>query len=586
MNSRPSLFSLPLTTLLKITLFFALALLCFRPIADYDVWYHVETGEWIARHGRVPKADPFSFTKQGERWVAHEWLSQLSMYAVYRLGVRPSFAPLLAWKTALVLLCFFLVYQRCRRLGAGLNSTAAAIFLAALLASSSFTERPHLYGLLFFSLLLYLLEHRRVTPWRLALLSAVWVNLHSSHLLLYPMLLLHGYCLRRPLRETAAAVAACLAASLVNPWGPYALVYPFTVAFHPAHLQNILEWQSPDFHLPQMLLLELGLMLPVFFLHRHARSELGRYPLFLYLLVGHLSLQSVRHIPLFAVAMAPFFAKALSAHEKPQGLVIVHPLHTVLLVLFALVMTFHLPAGEKPGAFLQQQAFPVQAVEFLRKRQLSPHLLTTYDWGGYAIFHLYPDYLVFIDGRMDLYADDVLKDYLDLVRAGENAPLILTRYQVGSALLPSDSLLARELTRTGWEKHYEDEQSVILAPPQDDVPFARATRLAHTNLQKSAQRVWQRWSPCGHEPMLSSPPTPLVRRSHLRQRLPHPLPGNGAGEPGPPKPFQHHEPVCAASELLVHPHVLKHFFQVVNLYANRQAESRQQGGHLPRLLAG
>lgn len=480
MNNQPSLVSLPLSTLLKITLFFAIALFCFRPIADYDVWYHLKTGEWIARHGRVPKEDPFSFTKQGQRWVAHEWLSQLSMYAVYRLGVRPSFAPLLAWKTALVLLCFFLVYLRCRRLDARLNSTAATIFLGALLSASSLTERPHLYGFLFFSLLLYLLESRRATPLRLALLSMLWVNLHSSHLLIYPTLLIRGLCLRRPAREIAGSLAACFAASLANPWGPYALFYPFTVAFHPAHLENILEWQSPNFHLPQMLLLEVGLLLPIFFLHRHARSGLGQYPLFLYLLVGHLSLQSVRHIPLFAIAMTPFFAKALSSYEKDREASIVHPLHGVLLVLFALVMTFHVPSGRKPEAFLQESEFPVKARRFLQQHQLPAHLLTTYDWGGYAIFHLYPDYLVFIDGRMDLYADDVFEDYLDLVRVRENVPLILARYQVGTALLPADSPLARELSRAGWEKVYEDEQSVILVPPQDPFPFASAADLCHS----------------------------------------------------------------------------------------------------------
>ena len=43
-------------------------------LGDGDTGWHVRTGEWIMRHGRVPDTDIFSFTKTGQKWFAWEWL--------------------------------------------------------------------------------------------------------------------------------------------------------------------------------------------------------------------------------------------------------------------------------------------------------------------------------------------------------------------------------------------------------------------------------------------------------------------------------------------------------------------------------
>lgn len=44
-----------------------------RP-TDIDFWWHLKTGELIAKTGTVPIADSFSYTVYGQAWTAHEWL--------------------------------------------------------------------------------------------------------------------------------------------------------------------------------------------------------------------------------------------------------------------------------------------------------------------------------------------------------------------------------------------------------------------------------------------------------------------------------------------------------------------------------
>src|SRR5258706_8285097 len=63
---------------------FAFIIMLTTALRDGDTGWHLATGAWIVAHGAVPHSDPFSFTAAGKPWVAHEWLSELLMYAAYR----------------------------------------------------------------------------------------------------------------------------------------------------------------------------------------------------------------------------------------------------------------------------------------------------------------------------------------------------------------------------------------------------------------------------------------------------------------------------------------------------------------------
>jgi len=59
-------------------LLFGLLAMTARPALDPDLWWHLRTGQWIVETGTVPHTDPFSFTRAGQPWVSHEWLSEVS----------------------------------------------------------------------------------------------------------------------------------------------------------------------------------------------------------------------------------------------------------------------------------------------------------------------------------------------------------------------------------------------------------------------------------------------------------------------------------------------------------------------------
>ena len=51
---------------------------------DPDLWWHLQAGQDIVQSQAIPHVDTYSFTKAGEEWVAHEWLSEAVMFFIYR----------------------------------------------------------------------------------------------------------------------------------------------------------------------------------------------------------------------------------------------------------------------------------------------------------------------------------------------------------------------------------------------------------------------------------------------------------------------------------------------------------------------
>ena len=46
---------------------------------DSDAGWHIRTGELILETGRLPRTDPFSFTKAGQPWIAWEWAADVAV---------------------------------------------------------------------------------------------------------------------------------------------------------------------------------------------------------------------------------------------------------------------------------------------------------------------------------------------------------------------------------------------------------------------------------------------------------------------------------------------------------------------------
>ena len=51
---------------------------------DVDFWGHLFFGKQIVETNNIPKTDSYSYTAYGNKWVNHEWLSEVIFYSTYK----------------------------------------------------------------------------------------------------------------------------------------------------------------------------------------------------------------------------------------------------------------------------------------------------------------------------------------------------------------------------------------------------------------------------------------------------------------------------------------------------------------------
>ena len=101
------------------------------------------------------------------------------------------------------------------------------------------------------------------------------------------------------------------------------------------------------------------------------------------------------------------------------------------------------------------------AVEWLENSDTKEKIFNEYNWGGYLIWHL-RDELVFVDGRTDLFGDEILSDYIDVMTSQANWQKILHTYGVTTMVIKSDSRLNDLALMSGWNLEYGDGYANVL----------------------------------------------------------------------------------------------------------------------------
>ncbi|HXW90423.1 MAG TPA: hypothetical protein VEK33_07735 [Terriglobales bacterium] len=456
----------------------------FRNATDPDLWWHLRTGQLMLEQHKLFHADPYSFTKFGQPWVNHEWLSQILIFGVYKAA---GWGGLISAFAALISFAFFLVFLRSK----GQPYVAGAMTVwGAIAAVPSFGVRPQMLTFVLASLLLLVLERsdRQVRRlWWTPALMVLWVNLHAGYALGIALLLIFllGDAVELAcdhqqdpkatarLKTLAAVTAASIALVPVGPYGTAMYRYPLETLHSRAMLAYIGEWQSPDFHQGKYLA-ALGLMLAC--LAVPALSPRRWRPRELLLLAFTLAaaLRSVRHIPIFALAAVPLLSAIIQARfDQTKGSPFDHPLPLTgrklivnLLVVGGLLgfVVARVSSVVSRQGVTEAKEFPAAAVHFLEVAQAPAPLLNHYNWGGYFIWRLYPRYQVYIDGRADVYGDLFLEEFASTYYLrGSSWRAGLERWGVKTVVLPADAPLVTALSSLPqWKVVFSDRQATVL----------------------------------------------------------------------------------------------------------------------------
>lgn len=483
----PSRYHVGLATVLGAVFLIALA-----PKLDTDLWWHLKDGAYISAYHAVPTHDYLSFTFAGHAWTDHEWLSDLILYGCYRIAGLWGTIVLFA---GVICATFAFVYRRMVALRAN-RMLALFVLVGAFIASSAtWGARPQMVTLLFLAVYALTLERWIVSRDRRFLvifpsIMILWSNLHGGWVLgvaLLAITLLGEWlnCITRhesrlstgDLKALLLTVVATLAATLLNPAGLRAVLYPLVWIFPSAYSNVLSEWVSSDFHQPVTMVFEAMLLLltcSVFV----ARPKLNWTHLLLILAFTHLALSQSRNVAVWAVVVGPLVALYLQQAISSRARIAVHSqqsrrlspgreriLNTSLLVLTGVlyvVETFHFVNAQalKNDEFAQ---FPAGAVQYMKRHRLPPNTFSSYAWGGYIVWKLYPRYRDFIDGRANtLFDDRILHAYLTAYTAAPGWTSVLRKYDVQNVLINPGAPLSQALAENhSWRRVYHDQTSTL-----------------------------------------------------------------------------------------------------------------------------
>jgi hypothetical protein len=462
-------------------------------LEDGDVGWHIRTGEYVLDHHSVPHHDLYSFSKPGAAWYAWEWLSDVIDASLFRLAGLKGIVLL-----AGVIIAIFATTLLRRMVWRGSHLFVAIVIALMAVGSSSihFLARPHVFTMLLLSISVWMIEADRKSPsnriWLLVPITIVWTNLHGGFLSLIAVLGLtaigmavEGWLARGGWRgafENATRygllTAACAAASLVNPYG-YGLHVHVGEYLRSDWIRSVVqEFQSPSFRSESMLQFEalmlVGLIVAGLMLKRRRIVE----PLWI-IAFTHMSLGSVRHVPVFVTVVAPILAaeiaewwKAWTADAgKGSILKIVNSMAADSLAGFrrssawpaivvgALIVINHPIPWPKdfPSAI-----FPVEMAHQHAAEILNSRLITTDQWADFLIF-TNPEQKVFVDGRSDFYGPEVGNQYIHVMNGHWDWQQVMTKYGFTAALLPVESALSQLLKLSpDWRIVVDDGKRIFL----------------------------------------------------------------------------------------------------------------------------
>jgi hypothetical protein len=437
---------------------------------DPDTLWQITVGQWILDHHAVPETDVYSFTMRGQPWISTQWLAQVAYAKAYAMAGWTGPVVLASAAIALAFAQFSSFLSRHLR-----GSTILVFVMAALLLTGPHLfARPHVLAfpvlLAWIGGLISAADRREAPPFHLALLMALWANLHGGFVFglffIAPAALDALVNAQAPARRVlalrwAAFAGLALIASCCTPYGWNALLASQKILALGSALPLISEWRPADFGglgpFEICLLLSIGLAL----LHG---LKLPQVRILILLGLLHMALAQGRAAEMLALigplVLAAPLARQSAAVAADANAATAHPSRAVIMATLVTLI-----AGTVASASVQQFApntrgTPVAAVAELKKLNLT-RVLNDYDFGGYLI---YSGVATFIDGRTELYGEKFFVDHnaMSGLMEPENLFRLLGDYDIEATFLRTQSAATKLLDHMDdWQKVYSDDLATI-----------------------------------------------------------------------------------------------------------------------------
>jgi hypothetical protein len=436
-------------------------------MSTIDLTYQVRAGDWMLRTHHLLDVDTFTFTAHGMPWLNQQWLAQVVLAALYRVG---GWAGVSVTRGILTGISLGAIFLACRHAGASLRRAALLTVAGFLLAQYHMAMRPQMFGFALFCVALWLLEGRRDRPrsiWFLPAIVAIWANVHGSFVLgplLGGLAWLEDRRDRSPVaRTTLLATVAASLATLLNPFGWRVLSYTVEIGTNSTIRNLISEWRPTTITMGAGAAFFASVAAIVLYFSRSQRAipwlTLLRLGIFFVV-----ALPAIRGVMWWAAA-APVAVAGVLPPPKRASHVGVPAMNVLIILLVAAALVIAIPRNGQTviGDPILRDAPAGLSAAVRDDLEPGSRVFASQIWGSWVEF-ANPSTLVFVDARIELYSTQVWIDYFNASGAREGWESILDRWSVDAALLDPEqagSLIAWMRTSPQWELAYQDADGYL-----------------------------------------------------------------------------------------------------------------------------
>ena len=390
---------------------------------DFDLWARLIAGMGVIDGGHVLKTDFLSYTPT-HTWWDHEWGASVVFYAFYKYFGAYSLIVL----QSLMFFGIFFTASRIVKMRTNHNPYNILYYIFAVIIAMDTLNSPircHMFSFLFFTIFIYLLEKVRLGNKKLLFLIPViivfWNNIHGGVVAgigLLCMYALGEFLNKKPFMQYIYTLIASCAALFINPWG-YDYI-KFLLMANTMPRTFIVEWRSifntinlTDFikfkiYAPIILGIEaVYLIKDIKSKTKNWYNELDKTKYIVVLATTYLACSHIKLIPFFIISAVCFMYEDFYEITKNIKFPVWKDKFIYGFIIFLCVFTlvskeYTLPVG--------MDKYPVKEIEFVKINKLKGNILTNFGYGSYAAYKLYPNNLIYMDGRYEeVYPDYAIK---------------------------------------------------------------------------------------------------------------------------------------------------------------------------------
>lgn len=390
---------------------------------DFDLWARLIAGMGVIEGHQVIKTDFLSYTPT-HTWWDHEWGSGVIFYLVLKYLGPYSLVIL----QALFTFGIFLTVAKIVKLKYNVMPYCLFIYIFAIMALNQNFSSPvrcHMFSFLLFTLFIYILELARKGKCKflilIPLITIFWNNVHGgvvSGLGLLAMYAFGEFLNKKNWKQYVYTLIPSVIFLVINPYGFEYIKFLFSATT--MERPDISEWWGifSKYQMNRQIMFKIFMLsiigTEVYTVVKNIKnsnfakwySEQDKVKWIVLVVTLYLAISHVKMIPFFVISACCYCYDDIYNLGKKLNI----PAFTEKIIyIMVIIMSIFSLASKEYTVPLNYAAYPVREVEFIKINNLKGNILSNFGLGSYISYKLYPNNLIYMDGRYEeVYYDEMI----------------------------------------------------------------------------------------------------------------------------------------------------------------------------------